>query len=183
MRLVNFKRFTDLTLQAIPSEAKAVLIVGPNGSGKSSLVDGLEQLSTSKPDRMLEDWYVRKHTGQSWLVAMTDHSGRTFSSNSSNPMTLSYIRPPYRCTGTLAVSHLTAAPRVEEDLDRPKRLIDVDQRLVNNYQRIVSKTALGRLLDIRVSDIGIPIAGRGQLYFSKGAGGGQRGGRRAGRAG
>jgi AAA15 family ATPase/GTPase len=38
-RIRDFKRFTDLTLTDIPSEARLVLLVGPNGTGKSSLFE------------------------------------------------------------------------------------------------------------------------------------------------
>ena len=37
--LVNFKRFTHLTLDGIPKGAKLVMLVGANGSGKSSVFD------------------------------------------------------------------------------------------------------------------------------------------------
>ena len=45
LQLKNFKRFTDLTLQDIPDNAKLVLLIGSNGSGKSSVFDAFELLS------------------------------------------------------------------------------------------------------------------------------------------
>ena len=45
LQLKNFKRFTDLTLQDIPENAKLVLLIGSNGSGKSSVFDAFEELS------------------------------------------------------------------------------------------------------------------------------------------
>ena len=42
LRLQNFKRFTDLQIKNIPSEAKLVLLIGANGSGKSAIFDAFE---------------------------------------------------------------------------------------------------------------------------------------------
>src|ERR1700691_2358624 len=45
LQLKNFKRFTDLTLQGVPEDAKLVLLIGSNGSGKSSVFDAFELVS------------------------------------------------------------------------------------------------------------------------------------------
>lgn len=42
VELKNFKRFTDLTIDGIPADAKLVLLIGSNGSGKSSVFDAFE---------------------------------------------------------------------------------------------------------------------------------------------
>ena len=34
VELQNFKRFTDLTIDGIPADARLVLLIGSNGSGK-----------------------------------------------------------------------------------------------------------------------------------------------------
>jgi predicted ATPase len=56
-QLTNFKRFSDLTIDLGPNEAKLVLLIGKNGSGKSSLLEALhtvklkliqEQIRTSQ---------------------------------------------------------------------------------------------------------------------------------------
>ena len=39
VRLTNYKRFTDLSIEGIPSSARLVVLIGPNGTGKSSLFD------------------------------------------------------------------------------------------------------------------------------------------------
>jgi AAA15 family ATPase/GTPase len=45
LQLKNFKRFTDLTIENIPKEAKLVLLIGSNGSGKSSIFDAFDAIS------------------------------------------------------------------------------------------------------------------------------------------
>ena len=42
IHLKKFKRFTDLTITAIPSSARLVVLVGPNGCGKSSVFDAFK---------------------------------------------------------------------------------------------------------------------------------------------
>ena len=39
VELKNFKRFTHLTVEGIPSTAKLIVLVGPNGSGKTSFFE------------------------------------------------------------------------------------------------------------------------------------------------
>ena len=42
INLINFKRFTNLTIHEIPETAKLVVMIGPNGCGKSSVFDALK---------------------------------------------------------------------------------------------------------------------------------------------
>jgi energy-coupling factor transporter ATP-binding protein EcfA2 len=45
LRMTNFKRFTDLTIEGIGQDTKLVLLIGANGSGKSSVFDAFEFVS------------------------------------------------------------------------------------------------------------------------------------------
>lgn len=51
LQLQNFKRFTDLQIKNIPTEAKLVLLIGANGSGKSCVFDAFDWLTLDKPVR------------------------------------------------------------------------------------------------------------------------------------
>ena len=42
IKLKEFKRFTDLTIEGLPETAKLVVMIGPNGCGKSSVFDALK---------------------------------------------------------------------------------------------------------------------------------------------
>ena len=195
LTLRNFKRFTDLRIVDIPPEARAVVLVGPNGCGKSSVFDAMEQLCVAKPGRTAEAWYLRKDQSRPIELELLDHAGRSFTDTGQAPKTLSYIRSSYRYSGAFNITAIQAQQPVEDDADRPKRLIDVDQRLPQNYQRLFTRTlselyrgeldqlsgreirekyvgtvnhVLAGLLDVQISDIGDPVAGRGQLYFQKG---------------
>lgn len=50
LRLENFKRFTDLTIDLSPfaGAPKLVLLIGANGSGKSSVFDAFEYLRAAQ---------------------------------------------------------------------------------------------------------------------------------------
>ncbi|MGA2418380.1 MAG: AAA family ATPase, partial [Candidatus Staskawiczbacteria bacterium] len=43
VRLRNFKRFDDLTINLGSSPRKIIALVGPNGCGKSSVFDAFEE--------------------------------------------------------------------------------------------------------------------------------------------
>ena len=43
IKIKDFKRFTDLTIQNIPQTAKLVVLVGPNGCGKTSVFEAFNQ--------------------------------------------------------------------------------------------------------------------------------------------
>jgi DNA repair exonuclease SbcCD ATPase subunit len=80
LRLMNFKRFTDLTIAGIPETARLVLVVGPNGSGKSSLFDAFLQWHRSKAGFGFdgdESYYRKDKTSQfDWnQVAEVDLAG------------------------------------------------------------------------------------------------------------
>lgn len=60
VELKNFKRFTDLTIDGIPPDAKLVLLIGANGSGKSSVFDAFE-IANSMHKREDIDLNLRKY--------------------------------------------------------------------------------------------------------------------------
>lgn len=116
----------------------------------------------------------------------TEASGVTFDKISF------YIRSPYRFTSKLDVSNIKALPNLIEDTDRPSSSSDIDSRLQENYERLLGRawqkyqhgtksgpimreeligkinTILNNIVDIKISDFGDVMAGKGQLYFEKG---------------
>ncbi len=60
LQLVNFKRFTDLTidLSKLPISPKLVLLIGANGSGKSSVFDAFEAASIWAKSVTFNDEFV-----------------------------------------------------------------------------------------------------------------------------
>jgi len=189
--LKNFKRFTELEIKEIPPEAKLVVLAGPNGCGKSSVFDAFEQILNRNKGVISEDDYLRKDKNQPWTCEIETNKG-TFGNNKAIPSEKNalYIRSPYRVNPQFSVSQISSMPDSLDDYDRPKRMIDLDQRIVSNYQRFWFNLAknfyyqskvdvrkefedklnhiLENVLDIKLSDIGNPLEGTGQLYFKKG---------------
>ena len=65
IKLKDFKRFTDLTIEGLPETAKLVVMIGPNGCGKSSVFDALIcdirfNKGSADPVSMVEDAFVQE---------------------------------------------------------------------------------------------------------------------------
>jgi predicted ATPase len=199
--LKNFRRFTELTIDSIPNNAKLVMLVGPNGCGKSSVFDAFERLvSLKKPGGIGEQVdYYRKDPTQPMIIKVFDDNNGEYSIDNISIIepTLFYIRSPYRYSSEIRMTQINPLPEIKQDDDRPKRTIDLDSRLIKNYQRLIvepiSKLYKGELDevkgkeirekylkeinnalieilgDIQISNIGDPLdTQRSQLYFSKG---------------
>ncbi|MCY4638266.1 MAG: AAA family ATPase [Acidobacteria bacterium] len=155
LRLENFKRFTDLTidLSSCAGAPKLVLLIGANGSGKSSVFDAFEYLSAQhKGDDALYKGeayekfssYLKKDPAAEMSAACAFGGGfEVRRSNGSSPTT-----PPtgwdvksafYGRSSFRTVPELRATPQsvdVGADPDRPRRFIEFDTRFDADVARI-----------------------------------------------
>ncbi|MGL4576605.1 MAG: AAA family ATPase [Burkholderiaceae bacterium] len=142
IQLKNFKRFTDLMIRDIPRTAKLVVVVGPNGCGKSSLFDALLQWYRQNVGLSFNQdvLYYRKDAMQQFgwresvVVSLAD--GETPKRGSL------YVRTAYRNDPDFAITGITR-PTVPTDNVRINRVIENDQTVSENYQRLVYDTMAG----------------------------------------
>ena len=142
IRLRNFKRFTDLSIQDIPDTARLVLVVGPNGCGKSSLFDALIHWYRSKVGFGINDdvSYFRKNIDlpfqwhESVEIVLSDESVPTKG--------CLYVRSAYRNDPDFSVGGINRMTSPIDNL-RLLRAIDNDQAVSENYQRLVYDTMAG----------------------------------------
>jgi energy-coupling factor transporter ATP-binding protein EcfA2 len=200
MRLRAFKRFDDLTIDLGDNPARVVALVGPNGCGKSSVFDAFEEkLKDAKGARQQEPaWFFHKFSFHPDATLRTDAYDKhqaiqiTFTGDAQGVTKKSFhIRSAYRFTPSLNVSSITTQPSILDDNRRPHSSIAIDNRLQENYERLlglaydefdhgkktgdeVRSELLGRInalldevLDVRVASIGNVRTGKGQLYFDK----------------
>ena len=142
IHLRNFKRFTDLVVRDIPETAKLVVVVGPNGCGKSSLFDALLQWYRSKAGFGINNdmLYYRKNADQ------------PFDWNQSVEVTLAggavphrgclYVRSAYRNDPDFSIGGINR-PNAPSETVRLGRIIENDQTVSENYQRLVYDTMAG----------------------------------------
>jgi len=200
LRLKRFKRFDDLTIDLGEHPARIVALVGPNGCGKSSIFDAFEEKlkDVKGAQRNEEAWFFDK------FAFHPDEALRNQGYNKNQAITLTFadagksvakktfhIRSAYRFTPSLDVKSVSAQPNIIEDNRRPHSSIALDNRLQENYERLLGlaygefergeKTGeqvrnellwrindvLTEVLDVRVSSMGNVIASKGQLYFEK----------------
>jgi AAA15 family ATPase/GTPase len=157
VELINFKRFTNLTIDSIPESAKLVLLIGSNGSGKSSVFDGFELINSSVviEEKSTDYDYYRKEknikTNVNILVAGNDKLNFDIVINEVNSLASAIIRKSINLNKTnlfygrtsfrqlSRIKHKGSILNVENDLDRPKYFIDKDNRFEFDIERITQK--------------------------------------------
>ncbi len=149
IELVNFKRFSHLEISNIPESSKLVVVIGSNGSGKSSLFDAFGFVATLiKGDTSTSEdfWkYFGKTETKQISVSLQTSDGliHTLSGeNHFNRPDLStnsfYGRSSFRQIPRLMRTGLGQGGRIdfEKDSDRPKFLIDRDNRFENDIEKV-----------------------------------------------
>lgn len=151
IHLLNYKRFTNLTIGEIPSTARLVVLVGPNGSGKSSLFDAfLLKTRNAHGNYALDapnaEYYLKEHSPLDASTPDSTHSLAnrievTFHSDQPSAKQLARvfnIRSPYRHEADF---HLTQLQRLAPSSDKVRfsRIIDADAAVSENYARLAWK--------------------------------------------
>ena len=151
LELINFKRFTHLTLADIPADARLVLLIGSNGSGKSSIFDAFELLNKTKRNDGLKknqlDYY-KKNINSDFEIKLswnnvTGHNDNASINSSLKPLKQLdalnfYGRSSFRQVPRLTRTTLGNSTNIENDSDRPRFFIDRDERFENDIEKITS---------------------------------------------
>jgi AAA15 family ATPase/GTPase len=145
LHLINFKRFTDLTIKDIPESAKLILLIGSNGSGKSSIFDALEVLNKYRLANFIasDDTYYNKNNKLFQIVAdfgegfTVDTNIKIHTGNLKTAVTLYYGRTSFRQVPRLTRTNIggTSYDKMH-DTDKPQSFIDRDERFENDLEII-----------------------------------------------
>lgn len=148
VKLKNFKRFDDLTINLGENPRKIIGLIGPNGCGKSSVFDAFEEKlkdvkgasQSESASYFSKTWYASNpekrsetyYKGESIVITKEDGS-TSFDKKSF------YIRSAYRFTTKLMVESIKSQPDIIEDHNRPYSSNAIDLRMQTNYERLLSK--------------------------------------------
>lgn len=146
VRLREFKRFDDLTIDLGENPARIVALVGPNGCGKSSIFDAFEEkLKDVKGASNQEpEWFFHKFSFHPDPALRADAYNKhqaiqiSFVGSTQDVTKKSFhIRSAYRFTPSLNVSSITTQPPILDDNRRPHSSVAIDSRLQENYERLL----------------------------------------------
>lgn len=144
LELGNFKRFSDLTIEGIPSASKLVLLIGSNGSGKSSIFDGFDTVSRRldffdlryKIEPSFKEYFAKNDGDIKFLVTFSDGkqvgNDKVFKSfKSDEPLFQKFIgRSSIRIVPR--INNTGKVIDINSNSDSPTSFIDVDERFNND---------------------------------------------------
>lgn len=144
IRLIQFKRFTDITIDLGEKPKKIVALVGPNGSGKSSVFDAFEEKQKTYKGASYNpsNSFFSKlfHLGQADnqkydrnndVKIIKEDGSEVFDKKSF------YIRTSYRFTPRLNVTEIRQQQNTLDDTSRPGSSTELDGRMLENYERMI----------------------------------------------
>lgn len=209
IELNNFKRFTHLIVEDIPETTKLVVLVGPNGSGKTSFMESMNHYYKYAGYGNIGDYHYLSKTGNkedfnysqwyacaSKIVSIDFHDASLPKDiGSSNDIKGHfYFRSAYRNEPEFQIDSMRRQHDPTESI-RLASLIQNDQTVSTNYQRLIAntisgvydngndaktvaalreeligkvRTAIERVFeDLEFSSLGDPLQ-NGNFYFTKG---------------
>lgn len=209
IELNNFKRFTHLVVEDIPESTKLVVLVGPNGSGKTSFMESMSHYYKYAGYSQIGDCSYLSKTGNvdnfdysQWYqyasklveIAFYDKTFLNTVGNNDNIKGHFYFRSAYRNEPDFQIDSMQRQQDPIESV-RLESLIQNDQTVSANYQRLIAntisgvfnkdndgksvadlrneligkiRTAIERVFeDLKFSSLGEPLQ-NGNFYFTKG---------------
>jgi hypothetical protein len=146
LRVLEFKRFTDMTISGLPESARLVVLIGPNGSGKSSLFEAFNFWASPSRGVLFDPQYHQKtsvppvdnwsHTHNKILLRFHD-AQISPQSQSVQARKAFYFRSAYRHEPDFNIGTFQRTDDILSDSKRPAYLISTDARVADDYQRLV----------------------------------------------
>lgn len=166
LRLKEFKAFSDLTIQ-LPRSPSLVVLCGPNGSGKSSLLDAFSRWRQQTQWGLTDPEFFRRGgdrgTGGEGQFEIELHEGPP-----PDPLASVYVRTAQRITVEFTNNNLQRL-NAAKNQQGPVRSIDLDDRVAENFQRLVTQSIdalwdrdarerqAGEIVDSFVGAIDVPL--------------------------
>lgn len=142
IQLKNFKRFTDLTINNIPTTSKLILVIGSNGSGKSSLFDAFDWLNKALRKDIpygSENYYKKDPSGDLKAIIELDNNQIIEKTETRTEIRIDkgqeYIKKFFGRSSIRIVPRITNSANTSEvvnDMDSPLSYIENDNRFIND---------------------------------------------------
>lgn len=140
IRLKEYKRFTNLTIEGIPNTAKLIILVGPSGSGKSSLFEAINAWGKDHSSINYDPEYHKKDGQPAARRSSTPFSSLGVTIEADDPPSnlgeACYMRSAYRHTPKFSVSTVQKIDESEYGRSTGRNFSTSDDEVQRNYQRI-----------------------------------------------